>query len=90
MKTKIIVAALFVFTSSIAFGQSKQEISKALDAVGASGHFSQAQVEEAKKQLNNMSDEDMRKLIQMGNKMKNDPRIRKSLKEMGMENGFGQ
>lgn len=82
---KISVLAVTALFSTIAFGQTKQEINKVLDAMAQNGSLDKASIEAAKKELNQMSEQDMQKLLEKGRQMQNDPKIRKKIKEMGLD-----
>lgn len=82
---KISVLAVTALFSTFVFGQTKQEINKVLDAMAQSGSLDKASIEAAKKELNKMSDEDMQKLLEKGRQMQNDPKIKKKIKEMGLD-----
>lgn len=88
MKKKVLLILGIALFSLASFAQSKQDIGKALDAMAGSGHLDSVQVEQARKELDKMSDADLKNLIEAGKKMQNDPGIRKKIKEMGLDQGF--
>ena len=59
------------------------------EVIGTTPKMGQAEtrraIEAAKKELNKMSDEDMQKLLEKGRQMQNDPKIKKKIKEMGLD-----
>lgn len=61
---------------------TKEEISKALDSMIASGQFSKEQIEAAKKELNSMSQQDIDQIEKKAHQMKNDPNIRRKAESL--------
>ena len=53
-----------------------------LNKMKKSGTFSAEQIDAAKKQLNQLSDEDMKKIIKASQKSLNDPKIQEKLKSI--------
>lgn len=80
MKKYILMAALFCM--SISFAQSKAEVESMLDQMAKSGMVSAKQIKEAREKLKKMDDKDFGNLVEAGKAMRNDPAIRRKIKEM--------
>lgn len=79
---KISIILILLTFSICAFSQSKSDISNMLNKMKKSGTFSAEQIDAAKKQLNQLSDEDMKKIIKASQKSLNDPKIQEKLKSI--------
>ena len=79
---KLFITLTLLAFSISAFSQSKAEVSKLLDKMKKNGTFSAEQVEAAKKQLNEISAEDMNKIIKASKKSLSDPKVQEKLKSI--------
>lgn len=76
------IAVILLSLSLGAMAITKEEISKALDSMIASGQFSKEQIEAAKKELNSMSQQDIDQIEKKAHQMKNDPNIRRKAESL--------
>ena len=78
---KYLLFSILVF-SSVAFSQSKSEIDHYLVKLKGSGMLSEQQVELARKELANMNDQNLKKLVKKGMQAKSDPEILKKVNQL--------
>lgn len=81
MKRYLLMAGL-VFMSFSALAQSKAEVESMLDQMAKSGMVSSEQIKEARAKLKGMDEKEFENLVEAGKAMRNDPAIRRKIKEM--------
>jgi Tfp pilus assembly protein PilN len=74
-----------MFFSLQAFAQSKSDVNATLEMMKKKGMFSEAQIAEAQKMLKGMSDSDFQGVINKAEKIKNDPKVQRQLKNLGKQ-----
>lgn len=77
-----LIAALFLFISSFAMAQSREDILKTMDQMKASGMFTDEQLEAAKERMKNMKDEEFNEMMKQANEKTQDPKIRQKAQEI--------
>lgn len=81
---KLILLGLFL-SFSAAYAQTKKEVASMLDKMEASGMVDKAHLKQAREELREMKEEDLKKIIEAGKQMQKDPRVLKKIKEMGLD-----
>lgn len=81
---KIFAPGLFVISLG-AFAQTKAEVAEMLNSFSKSGFVNQEQIQQAKAQLEKMSENQFKTLVEAGKSMRNDPAIREKLREFHPE-----
>ena len=76
------IALLLLSLSLGAMAITKDEISKALDAMIESGQFSKEQIEAAKRELNGMSQREINEIERKAHALKDDPKIRRKAESL--------
>lgn len=79
------IAVILLCLSLGAMAITKEEISKALDAMVASGQFSPQQIEAAKKELNSMSQREINEIERKAKVLKDNPNIRRKAESLQLD-----
>jgi hypothetical protein len=80
MKMFILLGALLFGANS--YAQNKEEINAMLEQFKKNGMFSEAQIEEAKRELEKMNDEDLKKIRAQADQKLQDPKVQEELKKL--------
>jgi uncharacterized protein Smg (DUF494 family) len=89
---KFLLVLMFIFTG--AFAQdvqiSKAQLREAIEAMRASGQFSQADIDKALKELDSMSDSKLKATVQAGVANANNPNVRAAAQNVRLQDSAEQ